>query len=87
MSVRSAPDDVVTPGTAVVRRGPRYRCCVRCGLDPAADDAYLCAECRADPATDFERRVAEESVMGYRDQRRLLVDLFGWRGGWWELRS
>ena len=74
------------PPASVVRRGPRQRCCVRCGLEPARAGTYLCADCRADPSADFERRIAEESVVGYRDQRRLLVDLFGWRGGWWELR-
>lgn len=88
MSGRFASDDVVSsPSSTVVRRGPRQRCCVRCGLIPAASGVYLCPDCRADPSAGFEQRIAEESVMTYRDQRRLLVDLFHWRGGWWELGS
>jgi hypothetical protein len=86
VSGRSAPDDVVfSPSSTVVRRGRRIRACVRCGLNPAADDIYVCSDCRADPNATFEQRIAEESATGYRDQRALLVAVFGWHGGWWTL--
>jgi hypothetical protein len=61
----------------------RTRRCVRCGLMPPAPDLFICGGCEAEPATMAERRAVEEEVLDPVEQRRVLVDAYGWRGGWW----
>ena len=72
-----------TVRTGGTRRTERSHICVRCGDRQAAPELYICAACLEDPDQARERAIVEEYVYGHAEQRRTLVDTFGWRGGWW----
>lgn len=69
---------------AILARGR----CVRCGRKDRADGTYLCAPCRGDQATFREMSEARREVLkllpedGGRDQRRYLIGVCHWAGGW-----
>lgn len=60
----------------------RHRC-VRCGGPPPAPELFICVLCQVDPDQVAERRKVEEAETNAAEQRRMLVELYGWRGGWW----
>ena len=67
-------------------RGPAMtgpsRKCVRCGAYARAPELLVCVHCKADPDRLREQAVVAEAAMDYSAQRRLLVERFGWYGGW-----
>jgi hypothetical protein len=67
--------------------------CVRCGRNPQGAESWLCARCRADDLTFQEmseaRRVIRRTIPtdDGREQRRYLVGVHHWAGGWPRIRT
>lgn len=63
--------------------------CVRCGQEPRDGEAFLGAECIANPATrrEIEEVNPEPDYVPVRERRQMLVDNFGWVGGWSQRRG
>lgn len=55
--------------------------CARCGENRRHDDTFLCSDCLDSPNRHVEQRTAELAYPGdHREQRRLLIEAYDWRG-------
>jgi hypothetical protein len=62
---------------------PRVKKCVRCGQLPRHHQTYMCSLCLAAELTNKELVWAvERENMTDDEQRQVLVNTYGWAGGW-----
>lgn len=55
--------------------------CARCGKAERAEDTFLCLDCLDSDVRVVEQKAAEATFPGdHRQQRRLLMEAYGWQG-------